>query len=191
MKIALLQCNTVTGDVAGNVERIISTARQAGTAGADLCVTPELALCGVAPGHYLCAQGFAAGCLKALDILAAELKDGPSLLVGAPVPSVYASGLLSNAAVLVEKGGWQVVSRKVYQNQGQNPSVAESADEDARYFDRGISCGIVTMGGCSTVKKTPCSTSRKRASSPLCTAHAFWRWRLALMPPTPLTDWRP
>ena len=123
MKIALLQCNTVTGDVAGNVERIISTARQAGTAGADLCVTPELALCGVAPGHYLCAQGFAAGCLKALDILAAELKDGPSLLVGAPVPSVYASGLLSNAAVLVEKGGWQVVSRKVYQNQGQNPSV--------------------------------------------------------------------
>lgn len=147
MKIALLQCNTVTGDVAGNLERIISTARQAGAAGADLCVTPELALCGVAPGHYLCAQGFAAGCLKALDILAAELKDGPSLLVGAPVPSVYASGLLSNAAVLVEKGGWQVVSRKVYQNQGQNPSVAESTDEDARYFDRGISCGIVTMGG--------------------------------------------
>ena len=36
MKIALLQCNTVTGDVAGNVERIISTARQAGAAGADL-----------------------------------------------------------------------------------------------------------------------------------------------------------
>ena len=58
MKIALLQCNTVTGDVAGNLERIISTARQAGAAGADLCVTPELALCGVAPGHYLCAQGF-------------------------------------------------------------------------------------------------------------------------------------
>ena len=147
MKIALLQCNTVTGDVAGNLKRIISTVRQAGAAGADLCVTPELALCGVAPGHYLCTQGFAAGCLAALDILAAELKDGPSLLVGAPVPSVYASGLLSNAAVLVEKGGWQVVSRKVYQNQGQNPSVAESTDEDARYFDRGISCGIVTMGG--------------------------------------------
>jgi len=147
MKIALLQCNTVTGDVAGNLERIIKSARQAGAAGADLCVTPELALCGVAPGHYLCAQGFAAGCLKALDVLAAELKGGPSLLVGAPVPSVYASGLLSNAAVLVDKGGWQVVSRKVYQNQGQNPSVAESTDEDARYFDRGISCGIVTMGG--------------------------------------------
>ena len=88
MKIALLQCNTVTGDVAGNLERIISTARQAGAAGANLCVTPELALCGVAPGHYLCAQGFAAGCLKALDIMAAELKDGPSVLVGAPVPSV-------------------------------------------------------------------------------------------------------
>ena len=147
MKIALLQCNSVSGDVAGNLERILKTARQAAAAGAELCVTPELALCGVAPGHYLCAQDFASGCLKALDILAAELKDGPSLLVGAPVPSVYASGLLSNAAVLVEKGSWQVVSRKVYQNQGQNQNVAESQDEDARYFDRGISCGIITLGG--------------------------------------------
>ena len=51
MKIALLQCNSVTGDVAGNQERILEAARQAAREGADLCVTPELALCGVAPGH--------------------------------------------------------------------------------------------------------------------------------------------
>lgn len=151
MKIALLQCNSVTGDVAGNTERILEAARQAATAGAELCVTPELALCGVAPGHYLCAEDFAGGCRRALDRLAAALAQGPALLVGAPVPSVYASGLLSNAAVLVHKGGWQVVSRKVYQNQGQNqgqaPGAAQYQDEDARYFDRGISCGIVTLGG--------------------------------------------
>lgn len=143
MKIALLQCNSVTGDVAGNTERILEAARQAATAGAELCVTPELALCGVAPGHYLCAEDFAGGCRRALDRLAAALAQGPALLVGAPVPSVYASGLLSNAAVLVHKGGWQVVSRKVYQNQGQNqgqaPGAAQYQDEDARYFDRGIS----------------------------------------------------
>ena len=145
MKIALLQCNSVTGDVAGNTERILEAARQAATAGA------ELALCGVPPGPYLCAEDFAGGCRRALDRLAAALAQGPALLVGAPVPSVYASGLLSNAAVLVHKGGWQVVSRKVYQNQGQNqgqaPGAAQYQDEDARYFDRGISCGIVTLGG--------------------------------------------
>ena len=59
MKIALLQCNSVTGDVAGNQERILEAARQAAREGADLCVTPELALCGVAPGHYLRAVDFA------------------------------------------------------------------------------------------------------------------------------------
>lgn len=144
MKIALLQCNSVTGDVAGNMERILDDVRQAAAAGAELCVTPELALCGVAPGHYLCADDFAAGCRKALDHMAETLKDGPALLVGTPVPSVYASGLLSNAAVLVHKGAWQVASRKVYQGgaQGSGPDA-----EDSRYFDRGISCGILTLGG--------------------------------------------
>lgn len=149
MKIALLQCNSITGDVAGNLERILKAAQEAADAGAELCVTPELALCGVAPGHYLRAGDFAAGCRAALENLAAALRDGPPLLVGAPVPSVYAAGLLSNAGVLVDKGRWQVVSRKVYQSRGQNPaqSGALGRDEDARYFDRGISCGILPLGG--------------------------------------------
>ena len=143
MKIALLQCNSVTGDVAGNQERILEAARQAAREGADLCVTPELALCGVAPGHYLRAVDFAEGCRTALRNLAEALKDGPPLLVGAPVPSVYAAGLLSNAGVLVDKGQWQVASRKVYQNMGRN----SGQDDDVRYFDRGVSCGILSLGG--------------------------------------------
>ncbi|MDD4702561.1 MAG: NAD(+) synthase, partial [Desulfovibrio sp.] len=147
MKIALLQCNSVTGDVAGNMERILENVQQAAAAGADLCVSPELALCGVAPGHYLCADDFAEGCRKALDHMAETLKGGPALLVGAPVPSVYASGLLSNAAVLVHKGTWQVSSRKIYQG-GQSGGQGSGPDaEDRRYFDRGISCGILTLGG--------------------------------------------
>lgn len=143
MKIALLQCNSVTGDVAGNQERILEAARRAAREGADLCVTPELALCGVAPGHYLRAVDFAEGCRTALRNLAEALKDGPPLLVGAPVPSVYAAGLLSNAGVLVDKGQWQVASRKVYQNMGRN----SGQDDDVRYFDRGVSCGILSLGG--------------------------------------------
>ena len=147
MKIALLQCNSVTGDVAGNMEHILEDVQQAAAAGAELCVTPELALCGVAPGHYLCAEDFAEGCRKALDHMAETLKGGPALLVGAPVPSVYASGLLSNAAVLVHKGTWQVASRKIYQG-GQSGAQGSGPDaEDSRYFDKGISCGILTLGG--------------------------------------------
>ena len=139
MKIALLQCNTVTGDVAGNAERILAAVREAAAQGADLCVTPELALCGVAPGSYLRAEDFAEGCKAGLQMLADALQDGPPLLVGAPVASVYASGLLSNAAILVQKGRWSVVSRKVYQTYGQ--------DSEARFFDRGVSCGILALDG--------------------------------------------
>ena len=93
MKIALLQCNTVTGDVAGNAERILAAVREAAAQGADLCVTPELALCGVAPGSYLRAEDFAEGCKAGLQMLADALQDGPPLLVGAPVARVYAAGL--------------------------------------------------------------------------------------------------
>ena len=168
MKIALLQCNSVTGDVAGNMQRILEASRQAAAAGAELCVTPELALCGVAPGHYLCAEDFAAGGRTALDLLALELRDGPALLVGAPVPSVYASGLLSNAAVLVDKGSWQVASRKVYQGgaQGMGPDT-----DDSRYFDRGISCGILTIGGWR-MGVVLCEDARSEEE-------AFWKIRYA------------
>lgn len=171
MKIALLQCNSVTGDVAGNMERILDDVRQAAAAGAELCVTPELALCGVAPGHYLCADDFAAGCRKALDHMAEILKDGPALLVGAPVPSVYASGLLSNAAVLVHKGAWQVASRKVYQS-GQGGVQGSGPDaEDSRYFDRGISCGILTLGGWR-MGVVLCEDAKREED-------AFWKTRYA------------
>ena len=109
MKIALLQCNSVTGDVAGNQERILEAARQAAREGADLCVTPELALCGVAPGHYLRAVDFAEGCRTALRNLAEALKDGPPLLVGAPVPSVYAVARWYNA-----HRGAEIIPRNVF-----------------------------------------------------------------------------
>ena len=92
MKTALLQCNPVTGDIAGNVEKIAAAVRRAGDV--DLCVTPELALSGLNPGDYLSMNDFVEGCRRGLDILAETFKDGPDLLVGAPVISVYDPKLL-------------------------------------------------------------------------------------------------
>lgn len=136
MKVALLQCNVVTGDVAGNVERIVAAVRAAAEAGADLCVTPELALSGPDPGSYAWAGDFVDGCLAGLDRLAAALESGPPALVGAPIRSAHTQGLLSNAAILCRNGQWEVASRKVCMG-----------SEDARYFDQALSCGIVTLGG--------------------------------------------
>ncbi len=137
MKTALLQCNPVTGDIAGNIERICQAVRRAGKV--DLCVTPELALSGVAPGDFLSMNDFVEGCRKALDILAARFVAGPDLLVGAPVVSVYNPALLSNAAVYISHGRWDVLSRKI------RPEA--SRDPEAKFFDRGVSCGILGLNG--------------------------------------------
>lgn len=141
MKLALLQCNVVAGDVAGNARRILAAARKAGQEGAMLCVTPELALCGPAPRALLFSRDFVTECRKAMYDLAEALKDGPALLVGAPVANA-AQGVrqVVNAAVLVQGGACNVVSRKVYQSQ-----YPES--DDARYFERGVSCGLITLAG--------------------------------------------
>lgn len=137
MKTALLQCNPVSGDIAGNIERISRAVREAGKV--DLCVTPELALSGVAPGDFLAMNDFVEACRKGLDILAARFVAGPEILVGAPVVSVYEPSLLSNAAVHISHGSWDVVSRKI------RPEA--SRDPEAKFFDRGVSCGIINLRG--------------------------------------------
>jgi len=59
MKLALGQMNPTVGDLAGNVDRMIATARDAASASAHLVVFPELAISGYPPRdlveipHYL------------------------------------------------------------------------------------------------------------------------------------------
>ena len=58
MKIALLQINPTVGDLAGNARLILDALRSASAAGADLAVTPELALVGYLPRDLLLSRGF-------------------------------------------------------------------------------------------------------------------------------------
>ena len=51
MKIALLQVNPTVGDLSGNARLIADAVRLAGARGADLAVTPELALVGYLHGE--------------------------------------------------------------------------------------------------------------------------------------------
>lgn len=86
MKIALAQINVVVGDLVGNADRIIAQARAAHTAGVDLLVTPELALCGYPPEDLLLRPAFLEGCDEQLQRIAAELADlqGLHVVVGHP-----------------------------------------------------------------------------------------------------------
>jgi NAD+ synthase (glutamine-hydrolysing) len=58
VKIALLQINPIVGDIAGNARLIAAAAATARTAGADLAVTPELALVGYLPRDLLLSAPF-------------------------------------------------------------------------------------------------------------------------------------
>lgn len=53
MKLAALQMQAVAGDVAANLARIEKAAREAATAGANLLITPELALTGYGAGEAI------------------------------------------------------------------------------------------------------------------------------------------
>ena len=58
MRLALLQINPTAGDLDGNSSLIVRAARAAQAQGADLMVTPELALMGYLPRDLLMNQGF-------------------------------------------------------------------------------------------------------------------------------------
>ena len=58
VKIALLQINPTVGDLAGNARLIADAARERGGRGADLAVTPELALVGYLPRDLLLSADF-------------------------------------------------------------------------------------------------------------------------------------
>ena len=73
MRIALAQFNPVVGDIAGNTQKILALAHQAIAQGADILVTPELALTGYSPEDLLLRDGFYADCRRELEALAAKL----------------------------------------------------------------------------------------------------------------------
>src|SRR5471030_2535848 len=105
MKIALLQINPTVGDLAGNSRVILDALRVAGAAGADLAVTPELALVGYLPRDLLLSDGFVRRSWDALADLARAAADLPPVLVGLPEPNPSDEGRpLFNTAALLRGG---------------------------------------------------------------------------------------
>jgi NAD+ synthase/NAD+ synthase (glutamine-hydrolysing) len=105
LRIALLQINTTAGDLAGNAARIVAGTRQAGERGADLVVTPELALLGYLPRDLLMREGFVRRGEQTLAAMARELAEAPPLLVGTATLNPCDVGRpLFNSAVLLGGG---------------------------------------------------------------------------------------
>jgi len=105
MKIALLQVNPTVGDLTGNAGLILDAVRQAAALGADLAVTPELALVGYLPRDLLLSPGFVQKSWQTLEALACDTAALPPVLVGLPEPNPSDEGRpLYNSAVLLRGG---------------------------------------------------------------------------------------
>jgi NAD+ synthase (glutamine-hydrolysing) len=105
LRLALLQINPTAGNLDGNAELIVRGVRSAAARGADLIVTPELALMGYLPRDLLMNQGFIRRASEKLQELAEQLQDAPPVLVG--VATVNPSDVgrpLYNSAVLLKNG---------------------------------------------------------------------------------------
>jgi len=140
LKIALAQINCTVGDLSGNAAKILDAAATARRLGADLLLTPELALCGYPPEDLLLRQDFYRACAHELAALARHLP--LPALVGFPEAR---EGARHNSAALLRAGQIEAIYRK------QHLPNSEVFDE-LRYFQpgngplvfdiAGVRCGV-------------------------------------------------
>jgi NAD+ synthase (glutamine-hydrolysing) len=109
LRLALAQSDLLVGDIAGNTTRLLALAGEARAAGAQLLLTPELAVAGYPPEDLLFHRGFRRQVDAALARFAAASGEGIALLVGHPE---YAGERIFNAATLYTGGREQVRHRK-------------------------------------------------------------------------------
>jgi NAD+ synthase len=135
LKIAVAQLNPIVGDVEGNAAKIAAAYE---AAGADLLVTPELALSGYPPEDLVLRREFTARLEEKIEFLK-RLTAGRAgaLLVGTPL---LQGNDLYNAALLLENGEIRAtVTKRHLPNYG--------VFDEARVFMAGGPAPVVIVGG--------------------------------------------
>ena len=140
MKIGILQLNFTIGDFASNAEKVRVAYEAAVGKGAELCVGPELGLCGYPPRDLLNREDFIESHDRSLKNLARSIGKVPLLLGGIKRTKKKDGRPLHNAAFLLEKGKARVVARK-----SLLPTY-DVFDED-RYFEAGTTNVPVRIAG--------------------------------------------
>jgi NAD+ synthase (glutamine-hydrolysing) len=151
IRLAVLQCNPVVGDLAGNAAQIAHLARRAHALGAQVLLTPELALTGYPPEDLLLRPAFLSASADALKHLAHDLSDVPDLalvvghplaLAGADAPRLASTqqAVACNAASLLRGG---VVEATYCKHALPNYQVFD----ERRYFAPGDQAVVFEAGG--------------------------------------------
>ncbi|SRR6266496_70563 len=103
MKIGFAQINPTVGDLGGNFEKIIGAYERLAAVGAELVLTPELAITGYPPQDLVFKSRFVPENLAVLEKLHARVGNG-ALLVGFVDRNEGRGKPFHNAAALLERG---------------------------------------------------------------------------------------
>src|SRR5216117_1228603 len=103
MKIGFAQINPTVGDLSGNFEKIIGAYERLAAAGAELVLTPELAVPGYPPQDLVFKSRFVPENLQVLDKLYSRMGNA-ALLVGFVDRNEARGKPFHNAAALLERG---------------------------------------------------------------------------------------
>ncbi|MBS0353239.1 MAG: NAD+ synthase [Proteobacteria bacterium] len=136
LTVAVAQLNSVVGDLSGNMRRILDAVARAKAAGADVVLTPELALCGYPAEDLLLRPAFLEACADTLAELAVEVR-GITVLVGYPA---FADGKRYNAAAVIQDG--RVVAT-YFKHRLPNYEVFD----EERYFEAGTEACVFELKG--------------------------------------------
>ena len=137
LRVVMAQLDFLVGDIAGNVDKIISAATEARDhLHADLIAFPELTLTGYPPEDLLLRPGFIRQVEPALHCLCNEIR-GISAIIGSPLSTPDG---LRNAAVALADGQIQAT---YYKQWLPNYSVFD----EKRYFTPGEDPALFTVAG--------------------------------------------
>ena len=151
LTICVAQLNFVVGDLTGNAQKIIDSARTAYAGGARLLLTPELAICGYAAEDLFLRPAFIAACEDAVCAVARELADLKDLtiVIGHPsgsdsrtrsvavqkrhnAASVWCEGRLVTRYAKRELPNYQVFDERRYFTPGDSSCVFEAGEAGSR-----------------------------------------------------------
>ncbi|HSI11722.1 MAG TPA: NAD+ synthase [Chthoniobacter sp.] len=139
MKIGFAQLNTTVGDLRGNAEKILSAYRDLVVRGAELVLTPELALTGYPPQDLVFKSRFVPLNLEKLDELHQAVGDVP-LVVGFIDTNSGLGQPFHNSAAVLQRG------RPIRKAHKSLLPTYDVFDED-RYFEPAKGVEPIEIGG--------------------------------------------
>ena len=149
LKLCIAQLNFVVGDMAGNAQKIVASARAAYAQGARLVLTPELSICGYAAEDLFLRPAFVAACDDAVKTVARELAGlkGLHVVVGHPTGGAIRGKSVSvqrrfNAASVLSEG-------RVLETYAKRELPNYQVFDERRYFTPGQGTCVFQVDGVS------------------------------------------